>query len=342
MKTVAEIAELVGGAVEGDERTEITGLAGLREARPGDLSLLSDHKYAAMLADTKAAAVLVRNDWEGNSPCPVIRVESPDAAMTHIALALAPEYPGAETGVHPSAVVADGVEIGENACVGPLCVLEEGVAIGKGAVLVAACYLGAGARVGADSVLHAHVSVREGCIIGARTIIHDSAVIGSDGFGYDRQEDGRWVKIPQVGIVEVGDDVEVGACTAIDRGRFGRTTIENGAKIDNLVQVAHNSVVGENTAMAGQSGVAGSTVIGKNVQMAGKASAGGHITIGDGSIIGGNSAVVKDVEPGTVMMGFFGRPHMTWKRIRAAEERLPELMRRVKHLEQAIEQLKQE
>jgi UDP-3-O-[3-hydroxymyristoyl] glucosamine N-acyltransferase len=188
--------------------------------------------------------------------------------------------------------------------------------------------------------LHAHVSVREGCTVGARTIIHDSAVIGSDGFGYDRRDDGSWVKIPQVGTVEVGEDVAIGACTTIDRGRFGRTVIENGVKIDNLVQVAHNSVVGENTAMAGQSGVAGSTVIGRNVQMAGKASAVGHITVGDSAIIGGNCAAAKDVEPGEILMGFFGRPHMTWKRIRAAEERLPELVRRVKALEKALEDVK--
>jgi UDP-3-O-[3-hydroxymyristoyl] glucosamine N-acyltransferase len=336
MKTVAEIAELVDGVVEGDGSVSITGLAGLREARPGDLSLLSSRKYKAMLADTRAAAILVRSDWNGSSPCPVIRVEDPDAAMTRIALALAPEYPGAEEGVHPSAVVADGVEIGEGACIGPLCVLEEGVAVGKGAVLVASCYLGAGARVGEDSVLHAHVSIREGCIIGARTIVHDNAVIGSDGFGYDRQDDGRWVKIPQVGIVEVGDDVEIGACTAIDRGRFGRTIIENGVKIDNLVQVGHNTVVGANTAMAGQVGVAGSTVIGRNVQMAGKASAAGHMAIGDNAVIGGNCAAVNDVAPGEILMGFMGRPHMTWKRIRAAEERLPELVRRVKALEKAV------
>ncbi|MBL7077783.1 MAG: UDP-3-O-(3-hydroxymyristoyl)glucosamine N-acyltransferase [Kiritimatiellae bacterium] len=342
MKTVAEIAALVDGAVEGDGDVQITGLAGLRAARSGDISFLASRKYDAILADTKAAAVLVRTDWEGNSPCPLIRVKKPDAAMTQIALELAPEYPGATPGVHPSAVVADDVEIGEGACVGPLCVLEDGVVVGKGALLVASCYLGAGARVGEDSVLHAHVSVREGCTIGARTIIHDGSVIGSDGFGYDRQDDGSWVKIPQVGIVEVGDDVEIGSCTTIDRGRFGRTVIENGVKIDNLVQIAHNTVVGENTAMASQVGVAGSTVIGRNVQMAGKASAVGHITIGDNAIIGGNSAAHKDVAPGGILMGFMGRPPMAWKRIRAAQEHLPELLRRVKKLEQEVENLKEE
>jgi len=340
MKTVTEIARLIDGVVEGDGEIQITGLAGLREARPGDLSLLTSRKYESFLSETKAAAVLVRSDWEGSSPCALIRVENPDVAMTRVALSLAPEYPGAEVGVHPSAVVADGVEIGKNACIGPLCVLEEGAAVGSGAVLVASCYLGAGARVGDDSVLHAHVSVREGCTIGARTIIHDGAVIGSDGFGYERQDDGSWVKIPQVGIVEVGDDVEIGANTTIDRGRFGRTVIENGVKIDNGAQIAHNVIVGENTAMAAQAGIAGSTMIGRNVQIAGKAGAVGHITIGDNAIIGGNCAVAKDVEPGSVMMGFMGRPHMTWKRIRAAEEHLPELLRRVKALEKALEDLR--
>ncbi len=337
--TVAEIAERIAGVVEGDGAVPITGLAGLRAARPGDLSLLVSPKYESILLDTKAAAVLVRTDWKGRSPCPLIRVESPDAAMTHIALTLAPEYPGTEAGVHPSAVVADGVEIGEGACIGPLCVLEKGVAIGKDAVLVASCYLGAGARVGEDSVLHAHVSIREGCIIGARTIIYDGAVIGSDGFGYDRQDDGSWVKIPQVGIVEVGDDVEIGANTTIDRARFGRTTIENGVKLDNLVQVAHNVVVGENSAMAGQAGIAGSTVVGRNVRIGGKASVAGHLSVGDNVIIGGSTGIAKDLKPGEIVMGFVGRPHMTWKRIHAAEERLPELVRKVKVLEQKVEEL---
>ncbi|MDP6491635.1 MAG: UDP-3-O-(3-hydroxymyristoyl)glucosamine N-acyltransferase [Kiritimatiellia bacterium] len=341
MKTVSEIAELVDGVVEGDASATITGLAGLREARPGDLSLLMSHKYAAALADTKAAAVLVRADWQGQSSCALIRVANPDAAMTQIALALAPDYPATEPGVHPTAVVADSVVLGEGVCVGPLCVLEEGVEVGKGAVLVASCFLGAGARVGEDSVLHAHVSVREGCRLGARVLVHDGAVIGGDGFGFEHQDDGRWAKIPQVGIVEIGDDVEIGANTTVDRARFGRTVIANGVKIDNLVQIGHNVHVGENTAMAAQVAIAGSTMLGRGVQMGGRSGAIGHVTIGDNAIVGGNSAVAKDVEPGAMMVGFMARPHMKWKRIRAAEERLPELLHRVKKLEQLIEELKQ-
>jgi UDP-3-O-[3-hydroxymyristoyl] glucosamine N-acyltransferase len=341
MKTVSEIAELVDGVVEGDGSASITGLAGLREARPGDLSVLMSHKYAAALADTRATAVLVRADWQGQSSSALIRVANPDAAMTRIALALAPDYPAPEPGVHPTAVVADNVVLGEGVCIGPLCVLEEGVEVGKGAVLVALCALGAGARVGEDSVLHAHVSVREGCSLGARTLVHNGAVIGSDGFGFERQDDGRWVKIPQVGIVEIGDDVEIGANTTIDRARFGRTVIANGVKIDNLVQVGHNVVVGENTAMAAQVAIAGSTMLGRGVQMGGRSGAIGHVTIGDNAIVGGNSAVVKDVEPGAMMVGFMARPHMKWKRIRAAEEHLPELVRRLKQLERTVEELKQ-
>ncbi len=341
MKTVAEIAQFVDGVVEGDADVQITGLAGLREAQPGDLSLLVSAKYAAMLAQTQAAAVLVKSDWEGRSPCPVIRVKDPNVAMTMLALELSPDTPALEPGVHPSAVLAADVQIGDGACIGPLCVLEAGVSVGKDAVLVASCYLGAGASVGEQSVLHAHVSVREGCTIGARTIVHDGAVIGSDGFGYEPQADGRWVKIPQVGIVEVGDDVEIGANTTIDRARFGRTIIKNGAKIDNLVQIAHNVVVGENTAMAAHVGIAGSTVIGRNVQMGGKASSAGHLTIGDGAIMGGNCGAVVDLEPGSISMGYVARPHMAWKRIRSAEERLPELLRRVKKLEKTLEALEQ-
>lgn len=342
MKTVADIAALVNGVVEGDGAKPISGLAGLREAQAGDLSLLVGRRYAAALAATKAAAVLVPADWEGRSPCPLIRVAQPDAAMTRIALALAPDYAAPVPGVHPAAVVADNVEMGDEVSIGPLCVVDDGARIGNRAVLVATCCVGAGARVGDDVVLHAHVSVREGCRIGPRTIIHDGAVIGSDGFGYVRGDDTRWTKIPQVGIVDIGADVEIGANTTIDRGRFGRTIIEDGVKIDNQVQVAHNSVIGANTAMAAQSGLAGSTVVGRNVQMGGKASAAGHLVIGDDSIIGGNCGLPGDVAPGSILMGYVARPHMTWKRINAAETRLPELVRKVRKLEQAIEALKQQ
>ncbi len=341
MKTVGEVAAWVDGVVEGDADVGITGLAGLREAQPGDLSLLANSRYEALLGSTQAAAVLVGPDWRGTSPCPVIRVQNPDAAMTRIALEMAPAYPGAVPGIHASAVVAESAEIADGASVGPLCVVGDGAVIGKGAVLVASCYIGPGARVGEASVLHAHVSLREGCTIGARTIVHDGAVIGADGFGYHRQDDKRWAKIPQVGIVEIGDDVEVGANTTIDRARFGCTRIGNGVKIDNLVQVGHNVVVGDHTAMAAFVALAGSTAIGRNVRMAGKAASVGHVTIGDDAIIGGNAGVARDVAPGGVMMGYVARPHMSWKRINAAEERLPDLVRKLKQLERKVEAMEE-
>lgn len=340
--TLAEIAELLEGTVEGDGTVQITGLAGLREACPGDLSLLTNRKYEAALAETQAAAVLVRTRWKGKTPCSLIRVENPDAAMTQVALAMAPARPAPPAGVHPSAVVADNAVLGDEVSMGPHCVIEAGVTVGKGTVLFAGCYLGTDVHVGDGTTLYPHVSVHEGCRIGSRTTIHDGTVIGSDGFGYDRQEDGSWVKIPQVGIVEIGDDVEIGANVTIDRARFGRTRIGNGVKLDNLIQIAHNVVIGENTAIAARTGVAGSTTIGRNVRIGGQASVIGHVTIGDNSILTGCSTAIRDMPPGSFWMGHVAAPHKEWKRIHAATQHLPELTRKVTALEQTVEELKRE
>lgn len=339
---LSDIAQLVDGTVEGDGSVQVTGLAGLREAQPGDLSLLMNRKYLTALAETQAAAVLVRRQWTGQSPCPVIRVADPAAAMTQVALATRPDYPLPQPGVHPTAVLADDVVLADGVTIGPLCVLEAGVQVGPGTVLVASCYLGAGVHVGAQSMLYPHVSVREGCLIGSRTTIHNGTVIGSDGFGYDRREDGSWDKIPQVGIVELGDDVEIGANVAIDRARFGRTLIGNGVKLDNLNQIAHNVVIGENTAIAGLCAIAGSTVFGRNVQMGGMSGSAGHLIIGDNASVAGHSTVLKDVPPGTFYMGHVAMPHKEWKRMHAAQLHLPELVRKVAELERTIEKLKQE
>ena len=340
--TLSAIARMVDGTVEGDGDTLVTGLAGLREAQSGDLSLLMSRKYAAALSETQAAAVLVRSRWSGESPCPVIRVADPAAAMTQVAVATKPEYPPPAAGVHPSAVVAGDVVLADDVTIGPLCVLEAGVRVGQGTVLVASCYLGAGVAVGEQSMLYPHVSVREGCRIGSRTTIHNGSVIGSDGFGYDRQEDGSWVKIPQVGIVEIGDDVEIGANVTIDRSRFGRTLIGDGVKLDNLSQIAHNVVIGENSAVAAMCGIAGSTVFGRNVQMGGMSGSAGHLTIGDNASVAGHSTVLKDVPPGSFYMGHVAMPHKEWKRIHAAELHLPELVRKMAELERTIEGLKQQ
>ncbi|MBA4389245.1 MAG: UDP-3-O-(3-hydroxymyristoyl)glucosamine N-acyltransferase, partial [Verrucomicrobia bacterium] len=261
--TVSEIAARVGGSVEGDGSALIRGVAGLQEAAQGDLTFLTNPKYASAVESTGASAVIVNEGWTGKSRCAVIRVKNADMAFTIAAVLLAPKPVEFKPGIHPTAVIAGNVQLGRDVSIGPHCVIEEGARIGDRTVLVAGCYVGHGSVIGSDCRLYPLASLREHVRIGDRAIIHNGAVIGSDGFGYYK-EGVAWKKIPQVGVVEVGDDVEIGANVTVDRARFGRTVIGNGVKIDNLVQVAHNVRIGDNTAMAAQVGISGSTIVGRN------------------------------------------------------------------------------
>jgi UDP-3-O-[3-hydroxymyristoyl] glucosamine N-acyltransferase len=330
--TAAEIAGKIGGVLEGDGSAEIKGLAGLNDAAAGDITFLFNPRYASAVAGTRASAVIVNEDWKGECQCAVIRVKNADRAFSSLASLFAPKQLRFEPGVHPTAVVAAGVKLGEQVSIGPHCVLEAGVRIGDRTVLVAGCYLGHGTQVGKDCKFYPGVSTREGVIIGDRVIIHNGAVIGSDGFGYVN-DGGKWTKIPQIGIVVIGDDVEIGANATIDRARFGKTIIGNGVKIDNLVQIAHNVKVGDNTAMASQVGISGSTTIGKNVQLGGQAGLAGHITVGDNAVVGAQGGVTKDVPAATFVSGYPAMPHDKAKKMHASIMLLPALKERVKQLE---------
>lgn len=336
--TVGSIAKAIGGSVEGDAGTPIFGVAGLREAETGELSFLANPKYAPAVAATHASAVIVGAGFQGPCNCALIRVDNPDKGFTQAVMLLAPPPVEPVAGVHPTAVVAPDAKIGAGASVGPQCVIEPGVIIGARCVIGAGCYIGYGCRVGDDCRFHPHVSLREHVKVGSRCIIHNGAVVGSDGFGYYKQGE-AWVKIPQVGVVEIGDDVEIGANTTIDRARFGRTVIGNGVKLDNLVQIAHNVRVGENTAMAAQTGISGSTVIGRRVQMGGQSGATGHISIGDDAVVLGGSGVTKNVPAGAKVIGFPAAQHDKAARLHAHVARLPELKARVAGLESRIQDL---
>lgn len=336
--TVAEIAERLGGVFEGDGAAEITGLSGIREARAGDITFLANPRYAAAAAMTGATAIVVNEDWTGPCPCAVIRVKSADKAFAEVASLLGPSAPKHEPGIHPTAVIADDAGLGKDVCIGPYCVLEAGVKVGDRSVLYAGCYLGHATVIGQDCKLYPHVTTREGTKIGDRVVIHNGAVIGSDGFGYYREGDVLG-KIPQVGIVEVGNDVEIGANVTIDRARFGKTVIGNGVKIDNLVQIAHNVRIGENTAMAAQTGISGSTTIGRNVQLGGQAGVAGHLTIGDNSVVGGQAGVTKDVAPNTFVSGYPAMPHDKARKMHAHIMRLPELKKKVEEIEKKLEEM---
>jgi UDP-3-O-[3-hydroxymyristoyl] glucosamine N-acyltransferase len=346
--TVAELAARLGGALAGDGAAEITGLASLADAGAGDLSFLANPKYAADMPGTRAAAVIVAAAWTGACGAPLIRVAHADRAFAQAAVWLAPPPPRYPTGVHPGAFVAAAATLAPDVSIGPACVIEPGAAIGARTVLVAGCYIGHGARIGEDCVLHAHVSVREGCIVGARVIIHNGSVIGSDGFGYTPQGE-AWVKIPQVGIVEIGDDVEIGANATVDRARFGRTVIARGTKIDNLVQVAHNVRIGEHTAIAAQVGIAGSTRIGRCVQLGGQAGLAGHLEVGDHASVGAQAGVTKNVPAGVYVTGYPAMPHQEAAQAHAHLMRMPalkakitDLEARIKDLEACCERMKEE
>jgi UDP-3-O-[3-hydroxymyristoyl] glucosamine N-acyltransferase len=337
--TVAEIAAKLGGTVEGNAAAEITTLAGVGEAGPGAITFLSNPRYAPALATTRAAAVVVDEGWRGVCPCAVIRVKNADQAFAAVGALFAPAVPPPAPGVHPTAVIAGDAVLGAGVSVGPHCVLEAGVRVGDRTVLVADVYLGYRTQVGCDGTLHPHVSTREFTRIGDRVIVHDGAVIGSDGFGYT-PDHGAWRKIPQTGIVEIGDDVEIGANVTIDRARFGKTVIGAGVKIDNLVQIAHNVQIGEHTAIAAQVGIAGSSAVGRHVQIGGQAGITGHVAVGDDSVVAGRAGVIKDVPPQSFVSGFPAMPHDKARTIHGHLMNLPQLRQRVEAVEKALEDMR--
>ena len=339
--TVDELARKVAGEVDGDGALDVGGLASLAEAKAGDVSFLVSRRYEAAMASTAASAVLVEKAWSGEHNCTLIRVDSADRAFAMAARILGPEPVRRAPGVHPSAVVADDVQLGEGVSIGPWCVLESGVRVGERTVVMAGCFLGQESSVGSDGILYPHVSVRERTRIGDRVIIHNGAVIGSDGFGYVPGSDGSWMKIPQIGTVEIGNDVEIGANVTIDRARLGTTVIGNGVKIDNLVQVAHNVRIGDHSAIAAQVGIAGSSSVGKQVRIGGQGGVSGHLNVGDGAVVGGRAGVLKDVPAGEFVSGYPAMPHSKARRAHAHLMRLPELKQRVAEIEKELAELKQ-
>ena len=335
---LSKLAERIEGALEGDGDWEITGIAGLDEAGDGDITFLTNPKFAAVLEKSPASAVVVGRKWTGSSPCPVVRVDNPDKAMALCATLLGPAIPAPEPGIHRTAVVSDDAQLGEGVCVGPHCVVESGAEIGARTVLMSGCHIGHDTEIGDDCAFDPHVIVRHRVKIGNRVVIHDGAVIGSDGFGNYR-DGGRWHKIPQIGTVEIGDDVEIGANTTIDRARFGMTRIASGVKIDNLVQIGHNVQIGENAAMAALVGIAGSVVIEADAMLGGHAGVGDHLVIGRGAIVGGKSGIAKDVPPGDYVFGYPALPFRKFVANQRNVSRLPKLKKRIDELERRLAEL---
>jgi len=338
--TVAEVAKLVDGTVVGDDSHVLRGISSLTEAEPGDVSFLANPKYAPYLEETKASAVLVGKHQKDNEIIQIV-VANPDYAFAKVVEAYGPRPQPLQPGVHPTAVLGEGAELGEDVAIGAYAVIGDGVHIGSGSRIFPHVFVGPATTIGAETTLYPHVTVREGCRLGQRVIIHSGAVIGSDGFGYASVE-GVHHKIPQVGVVEIGDDVEIGANTTIDRARFGRTVIGAGTKIDNLVQIAHNVEIGEHCILVAQVGVAGSTVLGKHVQLAGQCGVGGHLSIGDQAIVAAQSGVSKNVPPRTVVRGYPARDMKSFQNHEIAIRRLPKTQATVKQLEARMADLEAE
>ncbi len=340
MKTFSsgEIAKLVGGELIGAPDLPIDGIASLEEAGTRKLSFLGNPKYQSQVLTSAAAAVLVPANFDKGPPPPGrawIKCPNPSTAFSAMVLEFAPEPVMPEPGVHPDATVASTAKLGKNIHVGAQAVLEPGAEIGNNSLVEAGCYVGRDTRIGCDCRLYPHVTIRESCLIGNRVIIHCGSVIGSDGFGYEPNPEGH-IKIPQTGIVQIDDDVEIGACVTVDRARFARTWIQRDVKIDNLVQIAHNVVIGEGSFIVAQTGIGGSSRLGKLVAIFGQVGIPGHLTIGDRAMLMAQALPFGDVAPGVQLMGSPAVPRGEFIKQLVSLKRIPKLQKRISELEKRL------
>jgi UDP-3-O-[3-hydroxymyristoyl] glucosamine N-acyltransferase len=339
-RTLSALAAELGGEVIGDGSTVIRGVAGIREAMPGDLTFLANSRYDSHLAETRASAVICSRERR-EADLPLLVVENPYLAFQRAVGIFRPDRHRPPPGVHPTAVVAADVEMGRDVAIGAHCIVEAGARLGDRVVLMGGGYVGHAAVVGEDTYFYPRVVLREECVVGARCIVHPGAVIGSDGFGF-AFDAGRYHKVPQVGNVVIGDDVEIGANTTIDRATTHSTKIGDGSKIDNLVQIGHNVVIGRHCIIVAQVGISGSTELEDHVTLGGQAGLVGHIRIGKGAMVGAQSGVTKSVPAETVVTGYPATQHTIWRRLQALIHRLPDLTQRSRELEERVAELERQ
>ncbi|MDD5355262.1 MAG: UDP-3-O-(3-hydroxymyristoyl)glucosamine N-acyltransferase [Candidatus Omnitrophica bacterium] len=336
-KSVKEIAELLGAKVIGDPNVVITGVAGIEEAKEGDVVFVGNPKYLHRINESRAAAVIASQEIKGFSK-PIIKTENPSLAFSKVVSLFFPPKKIMFKGIHSTVILGKDVELGQDVSIGPYVVIEDGVKICDRSIIYSGVCIGYESKIGKDCVIYPNVSLREKTIVGDRVIIHNGTVIGSDGFGYDTK-DGKHHKIPQVGFVVIEDDVEIGANVTIDRARLDKTLIGKGTKIDNLVHIAHNVTTGENCIIVAQVGISGSTKIGKNVTLAGQAGIAGHIAIGDNVIVGAQAGVTKSIPANTFVSGYPAKPHKEATKINAYIQRLPQLNETVAELKARLDKI---
>lgn len=333
-----QIAQLIGGSVEGNPDVMLSTFDKIESAGPQALTFLSNPKYAHFLPESNAGAILIANDFEvgqGVKPT-LIRVADPYSALAALMSMVDQLTSPKPTGIEQPCFIAPGVEIPDDAYVGAFAYIGEGARIGQGAKIYPQAYVGRGTEIGDGTIIYAGAKIYHGSKIGRNCIIHSGAVIGADGFGFAPMPDGSYSKIPQMGHVEIADNVEIGANTTIDRATMGRTAIGAGSKLDNLIQVAHNVEIGSNTVMAAQGGVAGSAKIGSNCMIGGQVGIAGHITIGNKVNVGAQSGLHTNVADGSTLMGYPAQPARQWMRQTAQLSRIGELITKVNKLEKTI------
>ncbi len=333
--TLGTLAEQTGSRLQGDASTVIEAVCTLQEGRAGGISFLANPRYKKYLAQTRAAAVIVAPEHADACPVAALISDNPYATYARVATLLS-AAPAAAPGIHASAVIGADCRIDASASIGPLCVIEDGATIAAGVVIGAGCVIGRDVVIGAGTRLVANVTLCHGVQLGERCLLHPGAVVGSDGFGL-ANEAGRWLKVPQLGSVRIGDDVEIGANTSIDRGALEDTVIADGVKLDNQIQIAHNVQIGAHTAVAGCVGISGSARIGAHCMLAGGVGVVGHLEIADGTVVTGMSMVTKSItERGVYSSGLAALPSDQWNKISARLKRLDEMARRLQALERKL------
>ncbi len=333
---LSRIAEIVKGVVAGDENTIIRGTAGFESARQDQITYAGNARYLSLIGGSNAGAILVPREFEFSGKN-LVQVDNPRLAFNEISKVFAP-LTRPKPGIHEKAHIDEGFSHGSDPCIGPFVSIGKNVRVGDGVVLHPHVVIQDHVVLGDDVEIHPNVTILDRCKIGNRVIIHPGTVIGSDGFGFEPEGE-RYQKIIHTGIVQIDDDVEIGACNTIDRGTIGKTWIKSGVKTDNLIQIGHNVIVGENTIIVAQVGISGSVTIGKHVVMAGQAGIAGHIIIGDDAVIGPQAGIVKSVENGDVLSGTPAMPHKQWLRAHRVLPMLPDLKKRISRIEKKLEEI---